>query len=285
MVWNYQCWGDVLRNTWRLLISAMIVIALASILGCNTRKARSEMKDGLRAYQSGEYPQASRHFETASVLDPKLLDAQVALAATATKRYLEFVPTPETAHFAEEAVSRFKHVLDSNPSRDQQILCFKGLSTLYVKMAKFNDAYDYNRKLIEVAPDIPESYYAIGVIEWTQTHNFRMSSVGLVHHSEDEFTTDTTACEKLRNANAPKVQIAIAALQRAISLRPEDEGTMAYLNLMYREKAHIDCTDNRERENDLRTADEWIDKTMRLNAVNENRLKAVHELTLPTGNY
>jgi hypothetical protein len=69
------------------------------------------MKEGFRAYGSGEYAQADQHFERASALDPKLLDAQVSLAVTATKQYMEFKPTPETAHFAEKAVSHFEQVL------------------------------------------------------------------------------------------------------------------------------------------------------------------------------
>jgi hypothetical protein len=37
---------------------------------------------------------------------------------------------------------------------------------------------------------------------------------------------------------------------------------MAYLNLMYRERADIDCDDPAARSADLKTADEWVDKTM-----------------------
>ena len=37
---------------------------------------------------------------------------------------------------------------------------------------------------------------------------------------------------------------------------------MAYLNLMYRERADIQCDDPAARAADLKTADEWVDKTM-----------------------
>ena len=37
---------------------------------------------------------------------------------------------------------------------------------------------------------------------------------------------------------------------------------MAYMNLMYREKADIECEDPAVRAQDLKTADEWVDKTM-----------------------
>jgi len=37
---------------------------------------------------------------------------------------------------------------------------------------------------------------------------------------------------------------------------------MAYMNLMYRERADIQCDDKDARAADLKTADEWVDKTM-----------------------
>ena len=37
---------------------------------------------------------------------------------------------------------------------------------------------------------------------------------------------------------------------------------MAYMNLMYRERADVQCDDLVAREADLKTADDWVDKTM-----------------------
>jgi hypothetical protein len=37
---------------------------------------------------------------------------------------------------------------------------------------------------------------------------------------------------------------------------------MAYMNLMYREKADVECDDLAARAEDLKTADSWVDKTL-----------------------
>jgi hypothetical protein len=37
---------------------------------------------------------------------------------------------------------------------------------------------------------------------------------------------------------------------------------MAYLNLMYREKADLECDDLTARAEDLKVADDWVDKTL-----------------------
>ncbi|MGC2450465.1 MAG: hypothetical protein WA477_22635, partial [Candidatus Sulfotelmatobacter sp.] len=47
-----------------------------------------------------------------------------------------------------------------------------------------------------------------------------------------------------------------------IELRPDYDDAMAYMNLMYRERADLECDDLVARANDLRTADEWVDKTL-----------------------
>ena len=54
----------------------------------------------------------------------------------------------------------------------------------------------------------------------------------------------------------------IADLPKAIKLRPDFGDAMAYLNLMYRERADYLCDDAAARAADLKNADEWVDKTM-----------------------
>jgi len=58
------------------------------------------------------------------------------------------------------------------------------------------------------------------------------------------------------------VREGIDNLTKALQLRPDYDDAMAYLNLMYRERADIQCTDPAARSADLKTADEWVDKTM-----------------------
>jgi hypothetical protein len=70
------------------------------------------------------------------------------------------------------------------------------------------------------------------------------------------------ACDDLKVKNTPAIEEGIDSLNKAIELRPDYEDAMAYINLMYREKADVECDDPATRAADLKTADEWIDKTM-----------------------
>jgi hypothetical protein len=47
-----------------------------------------------------------------------------------------------------------------------------------------------------------------------------------------------------------------------MQLRADYDDAMAYMNLLYREKADLECGDAAARADDLKTADEWVDKTM-----------------------
>ncbi len=69
-------------------------------------------------------------------------------------------------------------------------------------------------------------------------------------------------CEDLKEKNGPIIQDGIDALNKALQLRDNYDDAMAYMNLMYREKADTDCEDPAARAADLKTADEWVDKTM-----------------------
>jgi len=66
----------------------------------------------------------------------------------------------------------------------------------------------------------------------------------------------------LKVKNAPLIQEGIDSLNKAIQLRPDYDDAMAYLNLMYRRKADVECDDLAARQEDLKTADQWVDKTL-----------------------
>jgi tetratricopeptide (TPR) repeat protein len=114
----------------------------------------------------------------------------------------------------------------------------------------------------ELDPNDPEPYYSIAVIDWTETYQPRMEERAKLGLKPQDPLKDKKVCEKLRATNQEKVAEGIQMLDKALQLRPDYDDAMAYLNLMYREKADIECTDEAARAADLKTADEWVDKTM-----------------------
>jgi tetratricopeptide (TPR) repeat protein len=125
-------------------------------------------------------------------------------------------------------------------------------------------AKEYYKKASEIDPNDPEPYYSVAVIDWTQTYVPRQEERAKLGMKPDESlpAKDKKVCAQLKETNTANVQEGIDNLNKALQLRPDYDDAMAYMNLMFRERADIQCDDPAARAADLKTADEWVDKTM-----------------------
>ena len=55
-------------------------------------------------------------------------------------------------------------------------------------------------------------------------------------------------------------------LKKALELKNDYDDAMAYMNLMYRERADIQCGDTKANAADLKAADQWVDLTIGIKA-------------------
>ena len=129
-------------------------------------------------------------------------------------------------------------------------------------MKKFEEAKQYYRKASELDPNDPEAYYSIGVIDWTQSYQPRMEERSKLGLKPEEPLKDKKVCNALRQKVQDIIQDGISMLEKALQLRPDYDDAMAYMNLLYRERADLQCDNPAARAADLKTADEWVDKTM-----------------------
>jgi tetratricopeptide (TPR) repeat protein len=129
-------------------------------------------------------------------------------------------------------------------------------------MKKLAQAKEYHEKVAQIDPNDPEAYYSIAVIDWTQSYQPRMEERAKLGLKPDQPLKDKKVCDMLRDKNMSTVQDGIQNLNKALQLRPDYDDAMAYLNLLYREKADLECDNAEQRTADLKTADEWVDKTM-----------------------
>jgi tetratricopeptide (TPR) repeat protein len=156
----------------------------------------------------------------------------------------------------------------------------KGIAYVYLNMKKFDEAKTYYRVAIDLDPQDPETYYSIGVIDWTECYQSRMEErVKLGLRPEDHLDPgkpdQRRICEELRAKNTPAIEEGIENLTKAIKLRPDYDDAMAYINLMYREKAYLECDDLAARARDLKTADDWVDRTLAIKKAQAE--KAAHQ--------
>jgi tetratricopeptide (TPR) repeat protein len=250
-----------MKTTQRLLVVFAAALVILSSTGCNKLKARDHLNKGVQAYKSSKFEQAIDHFQQAVSLDPTLVNARLYLATAYTQQYIPGVDTPDNNHYAEEAIDTYKQVLQVDPKNINSI---KGIAYLDWQMKKFDQSKAFDKRASEVDPNDPEPYYSIAVIDWTQTYVPRQEErAKLGMKPEDSLPTkDKKVCAEMKEKNSADVQEGIDNLNKALQLRPDYDDAMAYMNLMYRERADIDCDDPAAHNADLKTADEWVDKTM-----------------------
>ena len=189
------------------------------------------------------------------------------LATAFVGQYIPGVDSPDNVRVAEQAIDQFQRVIDAHPSREQKVNSAKGIASLYFNMKKFDEAKKYNRMVSDLDPNDADPYYSIGVIDWTQSYAPRMeerAKLGLKpeEHLNPKNKDQKKVCDDLRQKNMPAIQEGIDNLKKAIELRPDYDDAMAYMNLMYREKADLECDDLAARAEDLKTADSWLDKNL-----------------------
>jgi tetratricopeptide (TPR) repeat protein len=248
------------------LLGLAIVLSLG---GCNKLKARDQLNKGVQSYKNARYEDAIAHFQKAVALDPKLLNARLYLATAYAQRYVPGADTPENNQIGQQAIDEYKKVLQVD---HRNINSIKGIASLYFNMKKFDQAKEYHEKAKQLDPNDPEEYYSIAVIDWTQSYAPRQEERAKLGLKADEPLKDKKVCEALRDRNLSKVNEGLQNLKKALELRPDYDDAMAYTNLLYREKADLECGNPDARMADLKTADEWVDKTMATKKAKAERL-------------
>jgi len=251
----------------RLLTLVAVGLALFSSAGCDKLKARDQLNKGVKAYKDNHYEQAIDHFQNAIRLDPALINARMYLATAYVSQYIPGVDSPDNLRTAQQAIEEYQKVIDANPSRDQKVNSAKGIAYLYLNQKKWDEAKKYYRMASELDPNDAEPYYSIGVIDWSACYQPRMEKRAVLGLKPDEHLSaknkdQKKLCEELKVQNGPAIQEGIDSLDKAIKLRDDYDDAMAYMNLMYRERADVECDDEAARAADLKTADQWVDKAM-----------------------
>ncbi len=251
-----------MNKSGRVLTVLMVLLALFSTIGCGKLRARDQLNKGVQAYKNAKYEEAIEHFKNAVELDPSLVTARLYLATAYAQQYIPGADSPDNNRFAEQAIEAFKAVLAQNPPKEQQVNSLKGIASLYFGMKRFDQAREYYQKVAELDPKDPESYYSLAVIDWMQAYTPDQTVRASLSMKPTDELKDKKACADLKAKNEQKVEDGIQNLQKSLQLRPDYDDAMAYLNLLYRQRAEYECDNPDARKADLKSADDWVDKTM-----------------------
>jgi len=266
-----------MKTSLKVVAVAGAILVMLSATGCDKLKARDQLNKGVASYKNNQFEQAINHFKQAVTLDPSLKNAKLYLATAYSQQYIPGVDSPDNLQNANLAIEQFQAVLQQDP---KNITSIKGIASLYLQMKKFEEAKQYFHKAIDLDPNDPEAYYSVGVIDWTQAYQPRMEERAKLGLRPDEALKDKKLCAKLREDAGAIIQDGLDNLNKAISLREDYDDAMAYVNLLYREKADRECDIADQRAADLKTADEWVDKTMAAKKAKEMKAAGPNGITM-----
>lgn len=250
---------------WRitsLLLVVVLVLLTVGGAGCQKLKARDQLNKGVLAFKGGAYPFAVEHFKTAVAMDPTYAAAREYLAIAYYMQYVPGAESEENHRMAQMAEEGFMQVLNENP-KNSVIMAY--LAQLKFHQKKLDESENWYRKLVSIDPNSKTAYYTLGVIAWTKTFQPRMEKRAELGMRPDDPgpIKDKKAREELRAVNIPIVEAGLQDLQKALALDQEYDDAMAYMNLLYRERADL-APDAAAFKADTEEADKWIDKTMQV---------------------
>jgi tetratricopeptide (TPR) repeat protein len=254
----------------RYKLAPLCAVLLLAVVagGCKTfkaLKARDQLNKGVNSYRNGKFQASIEHFKSAVQLDPSLVNARLYLATAYAQQYVPGGDSDQNVKTGQQAIDAFEDVLKLDP---KNTTAMASIGQIYYNMKDFDKAKDYQRQRIEVEPNNPEPYYWIGVINWAQCFQrdgkVRKDLNLTIPNSRGELPPLPEKYRaQLEEQNSKLVDEGIDALNKALALKPNDFNSMAYLNLLYRQKADIEKS-RTDRQADLKMADSWQQKAMEL---------------------
>ncbi|NWF86125.1 MAG: hypothetical protein HXY18_20125 [Bryobacteraceae bacterium] len=260
-----------MQRSFTIISVLLLLFCLLVSAGCNKLRARDELNKGVRAYRAAQFDTAIEHFKRAIENDPGLINARVYLATAYATQFVPGHPSAENKRIGQTAIRAFENVLEYDPNN---IISLSYIAQLYFGMAGaeksleamrplFEKSKEFRRRLVEIEPQNPEHYYSIGVIDWSLTYRPRQELRSKLRLIDPEQPLPPAERRQLRAQNGALVEEGIDVLLKAMDLRANYIDAMAYLNLMYREKA--DLMDSAiERERLLQIADSLVDRIQKI---------------------
>jgi tetratricopeptide (TPR) repeat protein len=256
------------------VLAAATIALVASATGCKRLEARDQLNKGVQAYKQAKYEEAIDHFQKAVNLDPTYPMTRLYLATAYANEVVPNLDSPENEKTAQMAISGFMQVLQDHPN---DITSMKQIAALNFDLNKFDQAKDWQKKVLQANPKDAEAAYTIGVIDWTLAYKNAVTDLKTANMQDDgqgNPKMPKNVCKDIQQQNADLVNEGMTYLQQAVDNKSNYDDAMQYLNLMDRRKADLDCGNDAARKADLDAAQDWVHKAMGARKANEEKANA-----------
>lgn len=192
---------------------------------------------------------AIHYFVEAKRLDADLINARLYLATAYASRYVPDDAGEINLRHRDEALQEFRDTLKIAPDN---LSALDGLGSILFQSAnvpldpaKYKESLFLFRRHTQLAPNDPEPYYWIGVIDWTTSFKFNKdirAKFSASNQNASLLDSDPLPPDLRKTYAAecaPALDEGIESMKQAMALRSEYEDAMSYLSLLYRRKADV----------------------------------------------
>jgi tetratricopeptide (TPR) repeat protein len=251
-----------------LLISSAVRANAGQASDADSAEARATLKQGVEAYKHGDFDEAVADFKRSTELDPSLVNAQLYLGASYAGRYVPGDSSPDNLRYGEQAIGAFRKILENDP---ENLSAIDGIGSILYNMGgtpydrkRLEESKAYHEMHIRIRPEDPEPYFWVGVVDWSVAYRAN-KDLRTEYNGKTESALKVSdplppeLSEKFAQDYRATVDEGISALKNATKLRLDYADAMAYLNLLYRQKADMEESPA-ARDEDLQAADDLLDK-------------------------
>jgi tetratricopeptide (TPR) repeat protein len=265
-------------------LSAVLACGAAAfaLTGCDKLKSRDQRNQGVHDFANAKYSDAVEHFTKAVELDPA---DPVTRAYLATSYFAQWIPgaeSPQNQEYASRAREEFRKVLEQDP---KDLSALQYLSSMAYseaqplggdqKIAKYNEAAEWNHKVIDADPNNKQAYYFLGVIAYYKWHPALMlAELNLKMKPDDPGPfKDKKVRDELKQEYGASLDQGIADLQKALDIDKDYADAMAFMQLLIREKAYL-AEDKTQYDKEVDKANELLQKTLETKKANAAKAAA-----------
>jgi tetratricopeptide (TPR) repeat protein len=268
----------------RAASAAILVLAVLALPGCNKIKSKQEIKKGNDFLKASQYQSALSAYQEALRLDPGEEKLHKHIGIAYMGMYQPGSKHPKDLEFAQKAIDNLKQYVAAYPE-DTKVLeylvsmylnterfddaidfyqnellkrnpkdskAMQSLAMLYFKKGDFDNGVKWLKERLTVEGDNPEVYYLIGVQAWDRSYNFP--------------DVDPVLRAKI-------VDDGMAALNKAVEMKPDYFEAISYINLLYREKAKLE-TDPVKKQEYTDLANKYLQQALALRKAAQEKAKA-----------
>lgn len=253
------------------MTAGFLTLFVLSATGCKRLESNDQLNKGVADFKNAKYESATNHFQKAVNIDPDNPNAMVFLCTAYSSQIVPNLDTPENKKLASQATTCFRSVLQKDPN---SVIALKQIASIDRNTGNIDEAKEFEKKVINLAPNDAEAYYTIGVIDWASAYknaNDILHAEGKTDKGDGNVGMTKPDCAKLVTENTPLVNEGNQYLKKSVDINPTYEEAMTYLSLMARRQADLECGNAPAIKADLDLADQWAHKNMDARKINEQK--------------